>query len=394
MNDISKHGLICGGRSFTVIVNSIVCDAPARSFIKCTKGHSGYNSCDKCVAEGRWHGRVIFEELNAALRTDHSFREKQHPDFHTGISPLLSLDMDMVAAFPLDYMHVVCLGVMKRMIAFWVKGPLSIRFSSQIISQLSQRLVESRRFFPSDFNRRPRPLNEFRHWKATEFRAFLLYLGIVVLKDVVRDSVYHNFCLLHASIFILSSNEADELLIRYAGSLLNVYIRNSQHVYGNNFPVYNVHCLQHIAEDVIRHGPLHSYSAFVFESFLGRLKNLIRGGNFPLQQAVRRLSEQAIVSLNERNHEVKMLHEHLQGPLVADVSEYLPQYKACHIGNLRFSIFERDRCFIDQSGHVHFIVNIIKGESGIHFVAQTFKKLVDFYTYPFPSSAIGIFFCF
>ena len=29
-----------------------ICDAPARSFIKCTKGHSGFGSCDKCEVRG------------------------------------------------------------------------------------------------------------------------------------------------------------------------------------------------------------------------------------------------------------------------------------------------------------------------------------------------------
>ena len=36
---------------------------------------------------------------------------------------------------------------------------------------------------------------------------------------------------------------------------------------------YTIHCLIHLVEDVKVHGNLDIFSAFSFESFLGRLKN-------------------------------------------------------------------------------------------------------------------------
>jgi hypothetical protein len=56
--------------------------------------------------------------------------------------------------------------------------------------------------------------------------------------------------------------------------------------------VNNVHGLTHLANDVKKFGPLENCSAFVFESFLGKLKRLVRkSSRFSLQQVVRRLSE-------------------------------------------------------------------------------------------------------
>lgn len=49
-------------------------------------------------------------------------------------------------------------------------------------------------------------------------------------------------------------------------------------LYGEDILVYNVHGLLHLAMDVEKFGPLDNnyYSAFMFESFLGNLKRLVR----------------------------------------------------------------------------------------------------------------------
>lgn len=54
---------------------------------------------------------------------------------------------------------------------------------------------------------------------------------------------------------------------------------------------YNLLSLIHLANDVLVHGPLDSFSAFGFESHLGKIKRLLRGTNLPLAQLKRRLSE-------------------------------------------------------------------------------------------------------
>lgn len=44
-----------------------------------------------------------------------------------------------------------------------------------------------------EFNRKLRPFDEFTHWKATEFRTFLLYTGPVALKHILKTEMYENF---------------------------------------------------------------------------------------------------------------------------------------------------------------------------------------------------------
>lgn len=94
-----------------------VCDAPVRSFVKQIKSHAGYHDCERCSQQGQYvEGRVTFPELNALLCTNETFRYQADPAHHIADSPVADLDMTMVTIFPLDYMHLVCLGVMRRLL--------------------------------------------------------------------------------------------------------------------------------------------------------------------------------------------------------------------------------------------------------------------------------------
>ena len=84
-------------------IHSIVCDAPARSFVRNTKGHNAYGGCDRCRQVGLWLNKVIFPDTIAEKRTNFSFRNKVDEDYHTGESPVLSLSIDIVQQLPLEY---------------------------------------------------------------------------------------------------------------------------------------------------------------------------------------------------------------------------------------------------------------------------------------------------
>ena len=57
---------------------------------------------------------------------------------------------------------------------------------------------------PSEFQRTTRSLGEIGHWKATEYRLFLLYCGIVVLKDILPENLYQHFSLFAIASRLLS----------------------------------------------------------------------------------------------------------------------------------------------------------------------------------------------
>ena len=70
---------------------------------------------------------ATFPEIAVSLRTDAQFDEMTDEDHHIGSPPFGGFSFGMVSQFPLDYMHLVCLGVTHRLILLWMMGPLRVR---------------------------------------------------------------------------------------------------------------------------------------------------------------------------------------------------------------------------------------------------------------------------
>lgn len=66
--------------------------------------------------------RMTFPENNASLRTNEAFRLRLDENYHIHTSPLEELDFDMVKQVPLEYLHLVLLGVTKKMFRMWLSG--------------------------------------------------------------------------------------------------------------------------------------------------------------------------------------------------------------------------------------------------------------------------------
>ncbi|XP_075535096.1 uncharacterized protein LOC142570615 [Dermacentor variabilis] len=292
VSELASEGLSIGDVRVQVSIEAMVCDAPARSYVKCIVGHTGYCACERCNQKGRHiENRVTFPKLHAPTRTNASFRSQENKRHHSGFSPFLSLDVDMIAIFPSEYMHLVCLGVMRRLLKNWVCQSHSNRLSRLHRCQLNESLREASKAFPTYFQGKPRGTEELDRWKATEFRTFLLHVGPVVLKPLLPPSHYKHFLMFHVAIRILASPQYYCEYNDFAKDVLRYFVQEFSELYGRNQLVYNVHSLIHLADQCRDHGPLDQFSAFPFESYLGRMKKLLRSSNKPLSQLSRMISE-------------------------------------------------------------------------------------------------------
>lgn len=107
----------------------MICDAPARAFLKCCVGHNSRHGCEKCNIEGEYiNHKMIFPYKSGQLKTKETFIEQIH-EKHKGRSPLLNLNLDLVNQFPLDPMHSVYLGIMKKLLILWtyIEGETSFQ---------------------------------------------------------------------------------------------------------------------------------------------------------------------------------------------------------------------------------------------------------------------------
>lgn len=251
-----ENGLMYKESKIVISLSKIIADAPARSFVKQCKPHNAYSGCEKCTVYGRHLGRILFDEFNSVKRTDDSFALQLDKNHHIGFSPFSKLNFGLVTGVPLDYMHLVCLGVMRKILHAWVKGPLPYKLRASDILRLSSRLTSMSATTPKEFGRRPRSLREVDMWKATEFRTFLLFTGPVVLKGILPRKLYNHFMLFHVGILSLVSPSATNTEWNlFAESLLRKFVKLVPTYYSPLFIVYNIHSLIHLAADVRLHGP-------------------------------------------------------------------------------------------------------------------------------------------
>lgn len=124
-----------------------------------TKSHTAYFACERCVVRGeRFQGRTIFPFGNYNKRTDKSFRMQEQPEHYTGVSSLLQINppIDMIHHFVLDFMHLCCIGIMKKLLKFWPEDSAfklnyrqkqiltdrSIKMSQQVPCEYQQNIIK------------------------------------------------------------------------------------------------------------------------------------------------------------------------------------------------------------------------------------------------------------
>ena len=106
-------------------------------------------------------------------------------------------------------MHLVCLGVTRRILNYFLKGPLRTdrsgsRLSIAVIKSISEHLCQFAAYMRREFARKPRALAYLDRWKATEFRQFLLYTAPLVLQRHISPEVFDHFILSSTAIRFLA----------------------------------------------------------------------------------------------------------------------------------------------------------------------------------------------
>ncbi|XP_065641167.1 uncharacterized protein LOC136073496 [Hydra vulgaris] len=295
LTSLSFNGVEHAGKHYPVSLKYFCCDAPARQFLKSITSHTGYNACERCEIPGEYlNHRVIFEGLHFPLRTDIGFNLFNYKEHQKSICSLSSRNVPCISGFVLDIMHLVYLGVVKRILKYLYQGPKVSRLAPAQKAAISDYLLQLNGKMPSEFARQPRSLAEFKRWKATEFKNFLLYTGMVVLKNIVSRQMYHHFLSLSVAVTIMVDDMffLDGELVSYAQQLLNWFVSAAPVLYGQDFMSYNVHHLTHIADDISNHSSsLQEMSAFPFENYLRTLKKYIRKPQNPLSQITKRIAE-------------------------------------------------------------------------------------------------------
>ena len=368
IDDLNKgfsEGLQFEGIQFKISLTCIICDAPARAMVKNHKQYSGYFGCDRCTQRGLYVGRMTFPLVdNVPPRTDDAFRKQDQEGHHKGETPLLKLEnLDIINDFPLDYMHLVCLGVIKRLILIWMRGPRREgRLSAGQIGQVSSSLIELRRFIPRNFARKPRGLDELDRWKATEFRQFLLYTGQFVMKSVLPDEHYKHFMTLSTAVCLLVGPALAAKHAEYAHQLIKYFVKRGATLYGPEFMVYNVHGLIHLADDASRFSGLDNCAAWKFENYMQQLKRKVRTGKNPAVQLVKRTIE----------------------------NSSLPNVGTCSASSSTILCKQPDNAYLTTSGKYCTVVRkMVDRHHNIIYLCRVYHSPLSIHSYPCDSQILG-----
>lgn len=387
-------GIIIGKTIHTIEVIGFICDAPARAYISGIKSHTGYSACGKCAIKGNYvAGRVIFNETNCELRTNQSFRSRSDETHHKEKSEIEKLPIDMVKCFPYEYMHLVCLGVTRKLLQLWCRGKKSYyRLTASKASIISSYLLDCRAYTPLEFNRKPRSLIELDRWKATEFRQFLLYNGVTALVQILDPDCYKHFLCLHVAISIFASPNITTTNFEYGSQRLKYFVSCFSDLYGEETISYNVHGLLHLPDDVKVHGSLDKFSGFKFENELQHIKRLIRGKCLPLQQIHRRIVERqnSIISTSLENKESDSFSSSVNNiyfPLLS-----APFYRKFKINNSVLDVkSDRDNICALKSGIIIKVIEFCSvARTPGQVIYRKFETRQPLYKYPCDSSLLKI----
>ncbi|KAJ8935531.1 hypothetical protein NQ314_012749, partial [Rhamnusium bicolor] len=204
------EGINFKNKHFKIKLEAFYCDAPARAYLKQIVGHNGKEACERCdivsIYSREDKKRYYPTNSNAKLRSDEDFLNISS-DHVSGQSPLLELDVGLVSNFVLDPMHLIYLGIMKRLINYWLEGKRQFKLSKAATADINKNLHSFKvHIIPTEFGRKIRTFNDVKRWKAVEFRFFLLYSGILAMRSSLDSVKYKHFLLLHVGIFLRLSS--------------------------------------------------------------------------------------------------------------------------------------------------------------------------------------------
>ena len=365
------------------------CDAPMRSYIKGIVSHNSYNSCERCIQYGTYDSKskhVTLLKRNCLPRTDYAFLNRDDKPHHKVLEKSLlesELNFKMVSGFILDYMHLCCLGVMKRLLQRLNKSKinqLKRHLSTQQKKMFQDNLDFMRMHIPSDFPRKfEGGLKHLSRWKASEYRLIMLYVGVVLLRNLpLYDGLYSNFLSFAVAMRILLTD--DNSYIEIAKEQLQNFVKGAKKIYGKGFVSYNVHAVAHLPEDYNNYGNLENISCFSFENYLGsNIKGAVRSGYKPLNQIVSHVR-----NLNEKFTPRESFPKLITVQKLKSCKIYLDTKSKIVPAN----VCSRDNAIQLHGGSVAIVTNIKSHED---IEVRLFQKQKSLFRDPIDSKLVGIY---
>ena len=197
-------------------------------------------------------------------------------------------------------MHGVLEGITEALMSYWFDSQHSKKSFSlyHCLNDIDKKLVSVNP--PHEFRRSPRSiLGTRKFWKASEYRAWLLFYSLPIAGPHLPAEYAHHYSLLVYAMHILLSSNISSHDLHTADKLLCFY-QHMPEFYGDTSCTLNMHNLIHLVPLVKQWGPLWVYSCFGFESMNGHLKKMFHGTRQILGQLVFSIKAQQSLSFKSK----------------------------------------------------------------------------------------------
>ncbi|KAM3597487.1 uncharacterized protein V6R79_005250 [Siganus canaliculatus] len=262
-----NNGQVRFSKVFCLVCSS---DAVARPLLRNCTQFNGEHGCDWClhpgtmVGKGRGHMRsYTYDENKQLARSNKMFKDDAKRDIVLGFVP--------------EYLHSVLLGVSKQLMSLWLDPANSLKpwYVGEKISEMDSRLRHIKT--PSEISTSPQSLQCRDKWKASEWRAFLLFYAVSVLPGILVPPYLEHYLSFSFSIHILLQESVSQQDLHLAHRTLVYFVEYMAKLYGEENTTFNCHQLIHLTQSVENWGPLWATSAFNFERNNGNLRTLLKG---------------------------------------------------------------------------------------------------------------------
>lgn len=319
VNQVESVNLFVNGLHIRVKLVTLTADLPAKAACLNMTQFNGYYPCNMCQIKGVFSNefrKMLFpDNQEIAIRTEDSFNcnaavanDTSTTYFgikgHSSLSRLIPL-----SEIPFDSMHLVYLGITRSIILHIIKHQL-VDLPSVSLDLVSISI-------PASFKRKPRSLEYRLKYKASEWKAIILYY-FPVFFHCENESLKLLLILLSTIIRILNkwkitSEDCDD-----AHRLITVFRRLSLQLFGESVESFTMHAFHHMPDQVRRYGALWTTSAFCFESAFYHLKRMLTGTRNEGQLLVKRFVRKMTCSLSQEFNDQSKLSK-IVGPVCSVV---------------------------------------------------------------------------
>lgn len=187
-------------------------DLPAKAAVLSMKLFNAQFSCTTCYHPGIYMSRWrVFPPLTYRNRTHQQIkslaqRAIRHRRAIKGVKGLSPLEpyVDLVQCIPIDYMHCVLEGTVKRLMTLWFKSKNHRKtyYLGNAVNEIDMILMSQTP--PNEFKRSPRSIASHRKfWIANEIKQWFLYYSLPILQNKLPPVYWHHYALLVGAIHIL-----------------------------------------------------------------------------------------------------------------------------------------------------------------------------------------------